>query len=115
MKKVVLIVIGLAVLALPPAAAAVKPTKYEKLLARIECGKERGTDAVKRAEFRATYPGKRPLLICIRFKALELALERAAAPAEARIVCQQEKLTNPEFRLDFPGGIRQCVRLENMP
>jgi hypothetical protein len=115
MKKIALIVLGLAVLALPPAAAAVKPTKYEKLLARIECGKERGADPVKRAEFRAMYPGKRPLLVCIRFKALELALERALAPMEARITCQQEKATNPEFRLDYPGGIKQCIRLESMP
>lgn len=115
MKKIVLIVLGLAVLALPPAAAAVKPTKYEKLLARMECGKERGAGPVKRAAFRAQYPGKRPLLVCIRFKSWELALERAAAPAEARIVCRQEKLTNPEFRLEFPGGIEQCIRLESMP
>jgi hypothetical protein len=115
MKKIVLIVLGLAVLALPPAAAAVKPTKYEKLLARIECGKQRGTDPVKRAEFRAMYPGKRPLAVCIRFMALELAMERALAPMEARITCQQENATNPEFRLDYPGGIKQCIRLESMP
>ena len=116
MKKIVLIVLGLAVLALPPAAAAaVKPTKYEKLLARLECGMERGADPVKRAEFRAHYPGKRPLLVCIRFKSWELALERAAAPAEARIACRQEKLTNPEFGLEFPGGVKQCIRLESMP
>ena len=115
MKKIVLIVLGLAVLAVPPATAAVKPTKYEKLLARLECGMERGADPVKRAEFRAHYPGKRPLLVCIRFKSWELALERAAAPGEARIACQQEQLTNPEFRLGFPGGIKQCIGLESMP
>jgi hypothetical protein len=113
-KKIVLIVIGLAVLALPPAAAA-KPTTYEKLLARIECGKERSADPVKRAEFRAHYPGKNPLLVCIRFKLGELALEKAVAPMEIRIGCQQEKASNPEFRLDYPGGIKQCIAMETEP
>jgi hypothetical protein len=113
-KKIVLIVIGLAVLALPPAAAA-KPTTYEKLLARIECGKERSADPVKRAEFRAHYPGKNALLVCIRFKLAELALEKAVAPMETRISCQQEKASNPEFRLEYPGGIKQCIAMETEP
>jgi hypothetical protein len=113
-KKIVLIVIGLAVLALPPAAAA-KPTTYEKLLARIECGKQRGADPVKRADFRAQYPGKNPLLVCIRFKLAELALDKAVAPMETRIACQQEKATNPEFGLEYPGGIKQCIAMETEP
>jgi hypothetical protein len=116
MKKIVLIVIGLAVLALPPAAAAVKPTKYEKRPARIECLSERGVDAVSRAEFRATYPGKKPLRVCIRIKAAELASERAIASSEARIACQEEKASDPVgFREEYPGGIKQCIRLESMP
>jgi hypothetical protein len=114
MKKIVLIVLGLAVLALPPSAAA-KPTTYEKLLARIECGKERSADPVKRAEFRAHYPGKNPLLVCIRFKLAELALEKAVAPMEVRISCQQEQASDPEFRLEYPGGIKQCIAMETEP
>jgi hypothetical protein len=115
-KKFVLIVIGLAVLALPPAAAAVKPTKSEKQLAKIECISERGADAASRAEFRLLYRGKRPLLVCIRFKARELAQERALATSEARIACQQEKASDPlDFRLEYPGGIKQCIRLETAP
>jgi hypothetical protein len=113
MKKIVLIVLGLAVLVLPPSAAAAKPTKYESMLARIECGKERSADPVKRAEFRAHYPAKNPLNLCIRLKVQELALDRAIAPMEARISCQQGKVENPlEFRLEFPGGIKQCVAME---
>jgi acid phosphatase class B len=116
MKKIVLIVVGLAVLALPPAAAAVKPTKYERQLARIECLSERGVDAVSRAEFRATYPGKKPLRVCIRIKAAELAAERAIASSEARIACQEEKAADPlGFREEYPGGIKQCIRLESAP
>jgi hypothetical protein len=115
MKKIVLIVVGLAVLAMPTPAAAAKPTLYDKLLARIECGKERSADPVKRAEFRAHYPGKNPLLVCIRFKLGELALEKAVAPMETRIACQQEKATNPEFRLEYPGGIKQCIAMETEP
>jgi hypothetical protein len=115
MKKIVLIVIGLAVLALPPSATAAKATTYEKLLARIECGKERGADPVKRADFRAHYPAKNPLNLCIQLKIQELALEKAAAPMEAQISCQQEKATNPEFRLDYPGGIKQCLAMSREP
>ena len=116
MKKLVLIVVGLAVLALPPAAAAVKPTKYEKQLARIECLSERGVDAISRAEFRATYPGKKPLRVCIRIKAREFATERAIAASEARIGCQEEKASDPlGFRQEYPGGLKQCIRLESAP
>jgi hypothetical protein len=113
MKKIVLIVVGLAVLALPPAAAALKPTTYEKLLARIECGKERSADPVKRAEFAAHYPAKNPLLLCIRLKVQLLLLDRAQAPMETRISCQQEKAAEPAvFRQEYPGGIKQCLKLE---
>lgn len=113
MKKIVLIVGAIAALALPSSAAALKPTKYELMLARIECGKERGADPVKRAEFRAKYPAKSPLGFCIRLKAHELTLDRAVAPMEARISCQQAKAENAaEFRLEYPGGIKQCVAME---
>jgi hypothetical protein len=116
MKKLVLIVVGLAVLALPPAAAAVKPTKFEKRQARIECLSERGVDAVSRAEFRLTYPGKKPLKVCIRVKAAELAAERALASSEARIACNEEKASDPlGFRQEYPGGVKQCIRLESAP
>jgi hypothetical protein len=116
MKKIVLIVVGLAILALPPSATAAKPTLYDKLLARIECGKERTADPVKRAEFRAHYPGKNPLLVCIRFKIAELALEKSIAPVETRIGCQQAKAENPlDFRLEYPGGLKQCIALETEP
>jgi hypothetical protein len=116
MKKVVLIVGAIAALALPSSAAAVKPTTYEKLLARIECGKERGADPAKRADFRAKYPAKSPLGLCIRLKIQELLLDRAVAPAETRISCQQEKAADPiGFRQEFPGGIKQCIKLEAEP
>jgi hypothetical protein len=116
MKKIVLIAAGLAVLTMPPAAAAVKPTKYERQLARIECLEERGADPASRAEFRAMYPGKKPLKVCIRIKARELAAERAVVASEARIACQEERASDPVgFREEYPGGIKQCIRLESMP
>jgi hypothetical protein len=115
MKKIVLIVVGLAVLALPPSAAAVKPTKYERQLARIECLSERGADPASRAEFRALY-GRKPLKRCIRFKAQELAQERAIASSEARIACNEERASDPlGFRQEYPGGVKQCIRLESAP
>jgi hypothetical protein len=115
MKKIVLIVVGLAVLALPPSAAAVKPTKYERQLARIECLSERGTDPASRAEFRALY-GKKPLKRCIRVIAQEFAAERAIAASEARIGCQEERASDPlGFRQEYPGGLKQCIRLESLP
>lgn len=115
MKKILLIVVGLAVLALPPSAAAVKPTKYERQQARIECLSERGVDAASRAEFRLTY-GKKPLRRCIRILAQEFALERSVASSEARIACQQEKASDPVgFREEFPGGLKQCIQLESAP
>jgi hypothetical protein len=113
MKKLVLILGAIAALALPSSAAAAKPTRYELMLSRIECGKERGADPVKRAEFRAKYPAKSPLNFCIRLKATEMALDRAVAPMEARISCQQAKAENPlEFRLEYPGGLNQCIAME---
>ena len=113
MKRIVLVVAGLAVLALPAPAAAAKPTKYELMLSRIECGKERGADPIKRADFRAKYPAKNSLNFCIRLKSQEMALSRSVAPMEARISCQQTKVETPaEFRLEFPGGIKQCVAME---
>jgi hypothetical protein len=113
MKKIVLIVGALAALALPSSAAAAKPTKYELMLARIECGKERGADPVKRADFRAHYPAKNPLAFCIRLKAQEMALSRSVGPMEARISCQQAKAEAPlDFRLEYPGGLKQCIAME---
>jgi hypothetical protein len=115
MKKIVLIVLGLAVLALPPAAAAVKPTKFERQQARIECLSERGVDAASRAEFRLTY-GKKPLKRCIRIIAQQLAAERAVVASEARIGCQQEKASDPAgFLAEYPGGLKQCIQLESAP
>jgi hypothetical protein len=116
MKKIALIVAGLAVLALPPAASALKPTKFERAQARAECISERGTDPQSRAEFRALYRGKRPLLVCIRIIARQFAQERAIARAEARTSCQQEKASDPlDFRLEYPGGLKQCIALESAP
>jgi hypothetical protein len=114
MKKIVLIVVGLGVLALPAPAAAAKPTLYEKMLARIECGKERGADPQKRLDFRAKYPAKNSLNLCIRLKVQEMVLSRSVAPMEARISCQQAKVETPpaEFRLEYPGGIKQCIAME---
>jgi hypothetical protein len=113
MKKIVLIAGAVAALVLPSSAAAAKPTRYELMLSRIECGKERGADPVKRAEFRAKYPAKSPLNFCIRLKSQEMALSRAVAPMEARISCQQAKVENPlDFRLEYPGGLKQCIAME---
>jgi hypothetical protein len=110
------IAIGLvAALALPPAAGAVTPTRAEKRIAKAECRIERGVTRAEHLEFRIEYGGRRPFRRCVRLKARELAMERAIAQAEAWQTCRAEQAADPvEFAQDYPGGLRQCVRMESI-
>jgi hypothetical protein len=116
MKSTALIAIGLvAALALPSAAGAVRPTRAEKRIAKAECRIERGVTRADHLEFRIQYGGRRPFRRCVRLKARELAMERAIAQAEAWQTCRAERAADPlEFAVDYPGGLRQCVRMESI-
>jgi hypothetical protein len=119
MRKTVLVVLGLAVAAavsLPSAYARPRATLAERLEARATCISERGVgDPIKRREFRLLY-GRRPFRKCVRFQIrqmrAELRLELPMIRAECRLAQREAPI---EFRQDYPGGIRQCVRLESAP
>jgi hypothetical protein len=118
-KKAVLSVIGLAVAvavaATVPASAAPKPTMFDRFEARQTCISERGVgDPVKRMEFRMLY-GRRPMRRCVRMHARTIMMERRMELPIIRMECRIAAQTDPEFRLDYPGGVRMCVRMETMP
>jgi hypothetical protein len=116
MRSTALIAIGLvAALALPSAAGAVRPTRAEKRIAKAECRIERGVTRAEHLEFAIEYGGRRPFRRCVRLKARELAMERAIARAEALQTCRAEQAADPaEFAQEYPGGLRQCVRMESV-
>jgi hypothetical protein len=116
-KKAVLAVLSLsvAVAMTVPASAIAKPTIFDRFEARKTCIAERGVgDPVKRATFRLLW-GKRPLRKCVRFYARQIAMERRMEAPLIRAECRLAARTDPEFRLDYPGGVRMCIRMEMMP
>lgn len=118
-KKAVLSVIGLAVLVAVamtvPASAAPKPTMFDRHEARLTCIGEMGVgDPVKRQTFRFLW-GRKPLRKCVRFYARQIAAERRMEVPLIKAECRLLARTEPEFRLDYPGGVRMCIRMEMMP
>jgi hypothetical protein len=118
-KKAVLSVIGLAVVVAVamtvPASAAPKPTMFDRFEARQTCISERGVgDPVKRREFKLLY-GRRPMRRCVRMHARTIMIERRMELPLIRAECRLLARTEPEFRLDYPGGVRMCIRMETMP
>jgi hypothetical protein len=118
MKKIAVIVVGAAVAAslTLPAAGAAKPTFADRFAARETCIGERGIgDPVKAREFRLLY-GRRPMRKCVRYNARILAQERRLELPVIRAECRMARWEAPlEFRMDYPGGVRMCVRMESMP
>ena len=118
-KKAVLSFIGLAVVVAVamtvPASAAPKPTMFDRHEARLTCISEMGVgDPVKRATFRMLW-GRKPLRKCTRFYARQVAQERRMEAPLIRAECRLLARTEPEFRLDYPGGVKMCIRMEMMP
>jgi hypothetical protein len=118
MKKIAVIVVGAAVaagLALPAAGAA-KPTLFDRFEARTTCISERGVgDPVKAREFRLLY-GRRPMRKCVRYNARLIAMERRMNAPIIRAECRMARWEAPlEFRMDYPGGVKMCIRMESMP
>lgn len=116
MRRTAFIIVGVVgVLALPASAAGVTPTRAEKRLAKAECRAERGVTRADHLEFRIQYGGRRPFRRCVRLGAMVLARERAVARAEAWQTCRAEQAADPaEFAQEYPGGLRQCVRMESI-
>jgi hypothetical protein len=118
-KKAMLSVIGLAaaVAMMLPAAAvsAPKPTIFDRFEARKTCIGEMGVgDPVKRQMFRLLW-GRKPLRKCVRFYARQIAAERRFEVPLIKAECRLGARTDPEFRLEYPGGVRMCIRMGLMP
>jgi hypothetical protein len=116
-KKVMTTVLGLAVaVALTvPASAVAKPTIFDRFEARQTCISERGVgDPIKRAEFRMLW-GRKPMRKCVRFNARTIAMERRMEVPIIKAECRLGAQTDPEFRLEYPGGVRMCIRMGLMP
>jgi hypothetical protein len=117
--RAVAVVLGAAVavaLMLPVASAAARPTRAERLEARTVCAEQRGIFPYEHRMFRRAYGGRRAFRKCMRRQARILARERGAELPAIRGECQMLRLENPlEFRMEFPGGVRMCVRMETAP
>ena len=95
MRRLLMMVGALAVLAIPAGSAVAKPSKADKREAQKECREERGTTEATREAFKAEY---RNFGACVSEKAREAKAERKAARRAAKEACRNEK----------PRG--QCVK-----
>ena len=86
MRRMIIILSALAVLA-APAAAVAKPNKADRREAQKECRAERGTTDATQEAFRAKY---RNFGDCVSEKAREAAAERKAARKAAARECREE-------------------------
>ena len=113
-----LLVLGVisAFLGIGPSAAAA-PSLADRLEARTICVSERGAgDPFKAREFRRLYRGRRAFRRCVRFHVRQVVIERRLELPTITAECRLEARATPvAFRLDYPGGLRQCVRFEALP
>ena len=98
MKRLLLIVGAVAVLAAPGSAAAAKPNKADKREAQKECRAERGTTDATREAFKAEY---RNFGACVSGKAREAKAERKSAKRNAARECREERGDTEESREAF--------------
>ncbi len=87
MRRLLIIVGALAVLAVPATASAAKPTKADRSEAQKECRTLRGTTDATQEAFKAQY---RNFGACVSQKAREAAAERRAAKRAAQQACSGE-------------------------
>jgi hypothetical protein len=113
-----LLVLGVisAFLGIGPSAAAA-PSLADRLEARTICVSERGAgDPFKAREFQRLYGGRRAFRRCVRFHVRQVVIERRLELPTITAECRLEARATPvAFRLDYPGGLRQCVRFEALP
>jgi FtsZ-interacting cell division protein ZipA len=85
MRRLLIIVSALAVLAAPATASAAKPSKADRREAQKECRELRGTTDATREAFKAQY---RNFGACVSEKAREAKAERKAARRAAKQACR---------------------------
>ena len=88
MKRLLIIVGAIAVLAAPASAAAAKPTKADKAEAQKECRDMRGTTDATREAFKAEFKN---FGACVSQKSKEAKAERKAAKTNASQECREER------------------------
>jgi len=87
-KRLLIIIGAIAVLAAPAGAAAAKPTKADKREAQKECRAERGTTDATREAFKVEF---RNFGACVSAKAHEAKAERKQAAKNASQECREER------------------------
>jgi hypothetical protein len=97
-KRLLILVGALAVLAAPASAGAAKPSKADKREAQKECRAERGTTDATREAFKAEY---RNFGGCVSEKAREAKAERKEAKSNAAGECREERGDTAESREAF--------------
>jgi len=98
MKRVLVIVGAIAVLAVPAGSAVATPSKADKRAAQKECRAERGTSDATREAFDAKY---RNFGACVSQKAREAKAERRKAKRNAARECREERGDTQESRKAF--------------
>jgi hypothetical protein len=116
-RMTALLTLGVSACLVMASSAASRPSHADRLEARTICISERGAgDPVRAREFRTLYGGRRALRRCVRFHVRQVVIERRLELPTIRAECQLEARSAPvAFRLDYPGGLRQCVRFEALP
>jgi hypothetical protein len=94
MKRVLGIVIALAVFAVPAGTAVAKTSKADRQEAKKECRAERGTTAATREAFKAKWGG---FGHCLHQTAREAKAERKAARRNAAKECKAEHVAKHDF------------------
>jgi hypothetical protein len=81
------------------------------------CVSERGAgDPFRAREFRMLYGERRAFRRCVRFHVRQVVIERRLEHPMITAECRWEARATPlRFRLDYPGGLRQCVRFSARP
>jgi hypothetical protein len=87
-RRLLMMVGALAVLAIPAGSAVAKPSKADKREAQKECREERGTTEATREAFKAEY---RNFGDCVSQKARESKAERKKAKKNAARECREER------------------------
>ena len=116
-RMTALLTLGVSACLVTAPSAASRPSPADRLEARTICVSERGAgDPFRAREFRTLYGGRRAFRRCVRFQVRQVAIERRLELPTIRVECQLEARATPvAFRLDYPGGLRQCVRFEALP
>jgi hypothetical protein len=93
MKRVLMVVVTLALFALPAGTAAAKTSKADKAEAKKECRALRGDTAATREAFKLQF---KSFGACVNAKAREAKAERKAAHTNASRECREERTADAD-------------------